>query len=254
MRTDRVLELTNLGPALILAVVLPLFLASPVAAVGVLDLAWTEPTKNVDDTPLEDLEKYRVYVGTSTGPCPGSIFVEVPSSTPTPTGVEVTYHLSGLNAGETYFVQVTAVDTSGNESACSIEASGPAKDNPGESPVAATGGGGGGCFIATAAYGSPLASQVQLLRNFRDRHLLPYRIGRTFVHLYYRLSPPLADVIAASETLRAVVRVGLLPILAWVTLLLWSPPLGLAALLLTLALLLWPSILLLRHLLSRRPA
>jgi len=235
--------MTTLGRALILAAALSLLFVSPVAAVGVLDLAWTEPTTNVDGSQLTDLASYRVYVGISSGPCPGSLFLEVPSSTSTPTGMEVTYQLRGLNVGETYFVQVTAVDTSWNESSCSNEASGQAKDNPGEGP----GGGGGGCFIATAAYGSPLEPQVQLLRSFRDRHLLPYSPGQALVRLYYRLSPPLADIIGGSDTLRAIVRVGLMPILAWTTLVLWSPPLGLATLLLTVGLVLWPTLRLLRH-------
>ena len=94
-------------------------------------------------------------------------------------------------------------------------------------PPGPGGGGGGGCFIATAAFGSDLAPQVELLRKFRDRYLLSHAAGRVFVKLYYTISPPLAEQIAESEILRAIARVGLVPIIGWVTLFLWSPTLGL---------------------------
>jgi hypothetical protein len=79
-------------------------------------------------------------------------------------------------------------------------------------PAAAGGGGGGGCFIATAAYGSYLHPQVQILRDFRDTWLLTNAPGRTFVALYYRLSPPLAGFIAQHAILRLLVRLMLTPI------------------------------------------
>lgn len=89
------------------------------------------------------------------------------------------------------------------------------------------GGSGGGCFIATAAFGSPMAPQVQVLREVRDTYLLPNPIGRAAVQAYYAVSPPIADVIGRSEPLRAAVRVGLMPVLGWASLVLWSPGFGL---------------------------
>lgn len=81
------------------------------------------------------------------------------------------------------------------------------------------GGGGGGCFIATAAYGSSMAKEVNILKNFRDNVLLKYSTGRNLVKLYYKVSPPMADFIAKHDNLRAIVRVSLLPVvgMSWVT-------------------------------------
>ena len=97
-------------------------------------------------------------------------------------------------------------------------------------PAPPAGGGGGGssgfCFIATAAFGSPLAPQVQLLRDFRDRYLLTNGPGRLFTAAYYRISPPLADLVAESEVLRAIVRAMLIPVIGWMALFMWSPVLG----------------------------
>jgi len=72
--------------------------------------------------------------------------------------------------------------------------------------------GGGGCFIATAAYGTPMANEVRYLRAFRDQYLLASRIGSGLVDWYYRLSPPVASFLRAHESLRSVVRWGLAPL------------------------------------------
>jgi hypothetical protein len=76
----------------------------------------------------------------------------------------------------------------------------------------ATGGSGGGCFIATAAYGSYLEPHVATLRAFRDEHLLTNIPGQLFVKLYYATSPPLADFIADRDWLRSIVRGALYPL------------------------------------------
>jgi len=77
---------------------------------------------------------------------------------------------------------------------------------------------GGGCFIATAAFGTALASEIDVLRDFRDAVLLESNIGRMFVSTYYTLSPPLADLIGRHESLRAITRWILQPIVTTVRL------------------------------------
>ncbi|MBE0431692.1 MAG: right-handed parallel beta-helix repeat-containing protein [Dehalococcoidia bacterium] len=70
------------------------------------------------------------------------------------------------------------------------------------------------CFIATAAYNTPQAQEVQILRQFRDEYLLTNATGRAFVALYYRISPPMAEFITRHPGLKPVVRAGLLPAVA----------------------------------------
>lgn len=74
------------------------------------------------------------------------------------------------------------------------------------------GGGGGGCFIATAAFGSQLADEVQVLRTFRDEHLLTNAPGRAFVRFYYRHAPAAAAYLAGNEALKTAVRCALMPV------------------------------------------
>ncbi|MBL8841096.1 MAG: hypothetical protein JNL90_06125 [Planctomycetes bacterium] len=82
-------------------------------------------------------------------------------------------------------------------------------------PPQASGGGGGSsrCFVATAAYGSALAPEVEALREFRDTQLRQHAAGRAFIAWYERTSPPLAAWIADRPFARATARALLAPLL-----------------------------------------
>ena len=64
------------------------------------------------------------------------------------------------------------------------------------------------CFIATAAYGTDTAKEIDILREFRDTVLLPDTLGAKFVSLYYKTSPPIANFVSQHEVLRTAVRVS----------------------------------------------
>lgn len=69
-----------------------------------------------------------------------------------------------------------------------------------------------GCFIATAAYGTPFSKDINVLRRFRDSYLVHRHWGKKLVDLYYKVSPPVADVIERSDNLRKFVRTLLKPL------------------------------------------
>ena len=72
-----------------------------------------------------------------------------------------------------------------------------------------------GCFIATAAYGTDTAHEIDILREFRDEVLLTNSLGAQFVSFYYRTSPPIADFISQHAILTTIVREGFIdPIIA----------------------------------------
>lgn len=63
-----------------------------------------------------------------------------------------------------------------------------------------------GCFIATAAYSCESASDVLILKIYRDKFLLSSKLGVGIVKFYYLVSPSLARIISKSQSLRFIVR------------------------------------------------
>jgi len=82
---------------------------------------------------------------------------------------------------------------------------------------------GGGCLIATAAFGSELAPQVQLLREIRDNTILQTKSGSIFMtgfnQFYYSFSPAVADYERENTTFKEAVKLTLTPLLTSLTLL-----------------------------------
>jgi hypothetical protein len=70
------------------------------------------------------------------------------------------------------------------------------------------------CFVATAAYGSPMAAEVSVLRRLRDRYLMPQALGRAAVAGYYRVGGWLAARVRPHDEVRAIVRTALSPLVA----------------------------------------
>ena len=73
------------------------------------------------------------------------------------------------------------------------------------------------CFIATAAYGTPLHEDIEVLRDFRDKVLMQTLPGRTLVTAYYSTSPPIANALRKNDGLRSAVRLLLITPLVYLT-------------------------------------
>ncbi len=76
---------------------------------------------------------------------------------------------------------------------------------------------GGGCLIATAAYGSELAPQVQQLREIRESKLLQTESGtlfmNTFNDFYYSFSPAIADYERENPVFKEAVKIAISPMI-----------------------------------------
>lgn len=85
-------------------------------------------------------------------------------------------------------------------------------DDTEEDPQDEDSGGGGGCFVATAAYGHRMHPDVVSLRDFRDNHLIKSTLGRAFVKTYWKVGPLLAGKVSARGTSGRVTRTLLRPV------------------------------------------
>jgi len=77
---------------------------------------------------------------------------------------------------------------------------------------------GGGCLIATAAYGSEMAPQVQFLREIRDNKVMSTESGVSFMQgfneFYYTFSPYVADYERENPVFKEMVKIGITPMLS----------------------------------------
>ena len=96
-------------------------------------------------------------------------------------------------------------------------------DNTGDSIKIKNSEDGGGCLIATAAFGSEMAPQVQFLREIRDNTVLQTESGTSFMvgfnQFYYSFSPTIADYERENSVFKEAVKITLTPLLTSLTLL-----------------------------------
>jgi hypothetical protein len=128
-----------------------------------------------------------------------------PSVPPAPPGGARTFRVTGLKPATTYVIGVRGAGcciSSAELATVSFQTA--------EMKVTQL----AGCFVATAAFGSPLGEELDGLRALRDRVLRRGVVGAVGVDLYERAAPPLAALVSASETARALVRALLGPVAA----------------------------------------
>ena len=81
---------------------------------------------------------------------------------------------------------------------------------------------GGGCLIATATYGSEMATEVQQLRELRDNQLLQTESGTafmtTFNEMYYSFSPTIADMERENPLFKEAVKIAITPMISTLSL------------------------------------
>ena len=125
--------------------------------------------------------------------------------TPVASGQIQTVQIDGLLPETQYWIGVQAYDKCHNTSEVAI-ISVTTPDRPSGYVDA--------CFVASAAYGSRMAADVEPLRHFRDAMLESSVLGDLAVETYYTFGPSVAGVVGQSDLLRASARDVLAPIVA----------------------------------------
>lgn len=180
---------------------------------NVLLVSWDAPSKTSD---IEVITEYIVtYSQTDISTLTEEEAAKLSSKTVDAVG-DLKTSIEDVENGKTYFVTVRSKDWVGNVSPFPKTDGGQILTASAEPVVTVSlselAGEKGGCFIATAAYGSYQEPHVQILRQFRDNVLLRSAAGTSFVKWYYRVSPAYAVWIAEHDAARAVARVFLLPL------------------------------------------
>jgi hypothetical protein len=124
-----------------------------------------------------------------------------------PEGEYIETAIGDLVADSHYYVAVRATDEFNQHGPISVAEI----NTPGRTFATVT-----ACFVATAAYGTPLAPEIDALRRFRDRQLSATAPGRALVEAYQTYGPRAARVIARHDDLRGWVRGVLTPLIALV--------------------------------------
>ena len=133
--------------------------------------------------------------------------IVVPSSiAPTEAGTVQSIELVGLLPETQYYVGIRAYDDCRSTSPVGSLAFTTTARTTGEVDA---------CFIATAAYGSALATDVAMLRGVRDSLLRKTVLGELVVQAYYTFGPSVAGVVGESDLLRATARAALAPVVGF---------------------------------------
>jgi hypothetical protein len=160
----------------------------------------TEYEVRVSETPIVDLDTFTAALPANKAMTDTEALMVPTDGAP---GSRVTVDLGQLKRETRYYVAIRVADQCNDRSELAVaEVTTTAINFTTVSP----------CFVATAAYGSPLADDVGALRRFRDRHLATNALGRAAIDAYYEVGPIGADFIRDHDALRSITRAALEPV------------------------------------------